>query len=307
MKSPEGRSVLTASELVRRRRASARAARRWRFAAAAGLLACAAALLLVTRSARTPAAPAARRAAPSASAQRPRPTRRTRTTREATAIAATARRMPYVSVAGHGRREIALTFDDGPGPYTRTIVRELRHRHAPATFFQVGSMIAEFPAAERALIADTQVVLGDHTETHPMLPRLSASAQYQQISDEAGMQRLHGAPSPRRFRPPYGAIDRTTEQATRRLGLLDVLWSVDSQDYMQPGVAAIVSRVMAGAHPGAIVLLHDAGGTRTQTVQALPIIIRRLRKAHYRLVTIPRLLLDDRPSAHQPPRVVGAG
>ena len=76
-----------------------------------------------------------------------------------------------------------------------------------------------------------------------------------------------------------------------------VLWSVDTDDYLQPGVSAIVQRALAGAHPGAIILMHDAGGTRTQTIEALPVIIRRLRARGFRLVTVPELLRDDPPPA----------
>jgi peptidoglycan/xylan/chitin deacetylase (PgdA/CDA1 family) len=79
--------------------------------------------------------------------------------------------------------------------------------------------------------------------------------------------------------------------------MLMVLWTIDTDDYRQPGTQTIVSRVLAGIRPGAIVLLHDAGGTRTQTVAALPKIIRALRARGYRIVTVPRLLLDNPPSA----------
>jgi peptidoglycan-N-acetylglucosamine deacetylase len=74
-----------------------------------------------------------------------------------------------------------------------------------------------------------------------------------------------------------------------------VLWSADTGDYQQPGVPVIVQRALEGAHPGAIILLHDGGGTRAQTVEALPLIIRDLRARGYRLVTVPQLLADDPP------------
>ncbi len=79
--------------------------------------------------------------------------------------------------------------------------------------------------------------------------------------------------------------------------MLMVLWSVDTSDYLQPGVGVIVHRALAGARPGAIILLHDAGGNRSETVAALPRIVRGLRARGYRLVTIPRLLLDN-PAPH---------
>jgi peptidoglycan/xylan/chitin deacetylase (PgdA/CDA1 family) len=79
-----------------------------------------------------------------------------------------------------------------------------------------------------------------------------------------------------------------------------VVWSVDASDYLKPGVAQIVQRVLAGAHPGAIVLMHDGGGDRSQTIAALPTIIRKLRARGLRLVTVPQLLLDDPPPPGEP-------
>jgi peptidoglycan/xylan/chitin deacetylase (PgdA/CDA1 family) len=235
------------------------------------------------------------------------PARPHRRRTELAAIERLARRMPYISSGGRRRRQIALTFDDGPGPYTLSVLRVLRRTHTPATFFQIGFMIHDFPQVERALLADRHVVLGDHTETHPMLTRLPANEQYGQLDDAAGMAALHHAPRPHLFRPPYGAFNDATLQATRRLHMLIVLWTVDSEDYRQPGVRTIVTRVLDGARPGAIVLLHDAGGTRTQTIQALPTIIRRLRRRRYRLVSVPRLLRDDAPRTAQPRPTGGIG
>jgi peptidoglycan/xylan/chitin deacetylase (PgdA/CDA1 family) len=83
--------------------------------------------------------------------------------------------------------------------------------------------------------------------------------------------------------------------------MLLVLWSVDPSDWRRPGVGAIVSNVLTHARPGAIVLLHDGGGNRKQTVTALPSIIDGLRRRHYDLVTVPRLILDDPPPRHQRP------
>jgi peptidoglycan/xylan/chitin deacetylase (PgdA/CDA1 family) len=78
-----------------------------------------------------------------------------------------------------------------------------------------------------------------------------------------------------------------------------VLWSVDTFDYTQPGTRQIVRRVLAGAKPGAIVLMHDGGGNRSQTLAALPAIVRGLRSKGYTLVTVPQLLLHDPPPRQQ--------
>jgi peptidoglycan/xylan/chitin deacetylase (PgdA/CDA1 family) len=226
---------------------------------------------------------------------------------ELAAIRHAQHRLHYVSVAGRRRREMALTFDDGPGPYTLGLVHELQKLKVPATFFQVGFMIPEFSDAQKALIADRSFVLGDHTENHRSLAHLPAALQYGQINDEAGMQLGHGAPWPHLFRPPYGTFDRTTRRTLNRLHMLMVLWTIDSNDWRQPGVATILRRVVSAARPGAIVLMHDAGGNRSQTLQAVPLIVRALRARHYKLVTVPTLLLDNPPPTKQPPAASGVG
>ena len=93
----------------------------------------------------------------------------------------------------------------------------------------------------------------------------------------------------------------------QRQKLLMVLWSVDTGDYQQPGTGVIVERALAGAHPGAIILMHDGGGTRTQTIEALPKIIEGLHARGYHLVTVPQLLQDDPPPEGQalPPGLAG--
>ncbi|HTC72885.1 MAG TPA: polysaccharide deacetylase family protein, partial [Solirubrobacteraceae bacterium] len=142
-------------------------------------------------------------------------------------------------------------------------------------------------------------VIGDHTQTHPEMATLSAHAQHEELFEQILHIELLGGPRPLLFRPPYGSYDATTMRQLRALHLLMVLWSVDTDDYLQPGVAVIVQRALAGAHPGAIILMHDAGGTRTQTIAALPIIVNRLRARGFHLVTVPELLRDDPPPPGQ--------
>jgi peptidoglycan/xylan/chitin deacetylase (PgdA/CDA1 family) len=129
---------------------------------------------------------------------------------------------------------------------------------------------------------------------------LSAHDQYEELFEQLARIELLGGRRPTLFRPPYGSFNATTMKELAKLHLLMVLWSVDTEDYLQPGVSVIVERALAGAHPGAIILMHDAGGTRTQTIEALPLIITKLRAEGYHLVTIPRLLLDDPPPHGEP-------
>jgi peptidoglycan/xylan/chitin deacetylase (PgdA/CDA1 family) len=219
------------------------------------------------------------------------------TAAENAAINRTLAYTPYVRIAGSQHREIALTFDDGPGPYTPQILAILQRRHVPATFFEVGVLEHYFYASTSAIVADGDAI-GDHTEKHMPMSRLSAIAQRNQLLDDALAVQRRGAHFPRLFRPPYGMWNRTTLALLRRYRMLMVLWTVDTNDYRRPGVKAIVRAALAGARPGAIILLHDAGGDRSQTVKALPRILAGLRARGYRLVTVPKLLLDN-----PPPRV----
>jgi peptidoglycan-N-acetylglucosamine deacetylase len=215
------------------------------------------------------------------------------------AVSAVLAYTPFVRAGGERARDVALTFDDGPGPYTPGVLSALERAHVPGTFFAIGKMERYFGASTIREIRDGDVV-GDHTETHPELARLSAHEQHEELFEQLARIELLGGPRPRLFRPPYGSFNATTMRELHALHLLMVLWSVDTGDYLQPGVPEIVRRVLAGARPGAIFLMHDGGGDRSQTIAALPTIIRELRARGFHLVTVPRLLLDDPPPHGQP-------
>ncbi len=205
----------------------------------------------------------------------------------------------YVQLAGQRRREVALTFDDGPSPYTIQVLRILHRFHVHATFFVVGREVASYKhlvAAEARAGND----VGDHTMSHPPLAQLSASAQSEQLGGDARLISAAGAPAPRLMRPPYGSFNTTTLQVLRAQRLLMVLWSVDTKDYARPGTSRIIYTAVSGAQPGAIILMHDGGGDRSETVAALPRIITRLRQRHFKLVTVSQLVKDDPPPRHQP-------
>jgi peptidoglycan-N-acetylglucosamine deacetylase len=195
--------------------------------------------------------------------------------------------------------EVALTFDDGPGPYTQRLLDTLNSLHVQATFFAIGVEEQYFSAGTLQELRSGDVV-GDHTETHPMMAQLSPKDQREQLLEQIYRIQLLGGPTPRLFRPPYGSFNRTTIRELHRLHMLMILWSTDTGDYALPGVNAIVQRALAGAHPGAIILMHDGGGDRSETIAALPAIIRGLRARGLQPVSIPRLLLDDPPPHGQP-------
>ncbi len=201
---------------------------------------------------------------------------------------------PAVSSGGAHGNEVALTFDDGPGPYTQQLVEVLNRLGAHATFFAIGEEERYFSAGTLIELRSGEVV-GDHSETHPMMASLAAHDQYEQLFEQIARIEILDGPRPRLFRPPYGSFNATTFRQLRRLHLLMVLWSTDTKDYTLPGVRAIVQSALAGAHPGAIILMHDAGGDRSETITALPAIIAGLRKKGLQPVTVPRLMLDDPP------------
>ena len=206
---------------------------------------------------------------------------------------------PAITAGGSKGHEVALTFDDGPGPYTEHLVEVLNGLHVQATFFAIGEEERYFSKGTLLELRSGDVV-GDHTETHPMMASLDQHDQHEELLEQIARIELLGGPRPRLFRPPYGSFDATTFRLLHRMRLLMVLWSTDTADYTLPGAQAIVQRALAGAHPGAIILMHDAGGDRSETIAALPAIIRGLRKRGLHPVTIPRLMLDDPPPPGQP-------
>jgi peptidoglycan-N-acetylglucosamine deacetylase len=212
--------------------------------------------------------------------------------RQSRAIDERLKTMPILRDGSGAGREVALTFDDGPGPYTEQILDTLLEHHAPATFFPIGIMIDEYPDVIRREVRDG-FPIGDHTEDHARMAGLPPAQQAAELLTQAAALRRLGVPFPRIFRPPFGEYDAATLDLMRRNRMLMVLWAVETGDYEQPGDEAIVQRVLEEVRPGAIILLHDGGGDRSGTVAALPGVIRELRSHDYRLVTIPQLVLDS--------------
>jgi peptidoglycan/xylan/chitin deacetylase (PgdA/CDA1 family) len=189
---------------------------------------------------------------------------------------------------GRHRREVAIGFDDGPSRETPAFVRMLERSRVPATFFMIGKLVSA-PYKDMLLreLRDGDA-LGDHTFTHADLTRTrGASAQLHQTISV--IRSLTGY-TPCVFRPPYGAYDRSVIRTARALGLATVLWNVDPSDYLQPGTGTIERRILAQVQPGSIIISHDGGGSRRQTLAAYPRVVAKLRARGYRVVTIPELL-----------------
>lgn len=195
---------------------------------------------------------------------------------------------PVAYTHGPRRKEVALSFDDGPFPLTPQFVRMLKANGAVATFFMIGEQVT--PTYRNALREELRNgdALGDHTWTHPDL--LESDEVSSQLKGTRDVIRRETGYTPCVFRPPYGDYDVSVINTARSLGLATIMWEVDPSDYTLPGVSTIEQRVLSQARPGSIILSHDGGGPRQETLDAYPYIIRELRKRGYRFVTVPELL-----------------
>jgi peptidoglycan/xylan/chitin deacetylase (PgdA/CDA1 family) len=187
-------------------------------------------------------------------------------------------------------RVVALTFDDGPARSTPAVLSVLERERVPATFFVLGSNVAGHAALLRRMLADGDAI-GDHSWDHADLAAAGPHAESELTRTNAAIERAAGY-RPCLFRAPFGATSPALVAEAGALGMLTVGWDVDPRDWSLPGPNAILHRIIASTRPGAIVLMHDGGGPREQTVAALPRVIAQLRRTGYRFVTVPQLALS---------------
>jgi peptidoglycan-N-acetylglucosamine deacetylase len=187
------------------------------------------------------------------------------------------------------RKEIALTFDDGPYPfYTPVLLHVLDRSHVPATFFIVGRSAQEFPELVTRIV-DAGDEVGNHTFNHYTLTTLSdAQIAYQIAAGGAFLEQFTGKPLSL-FRPPHGHCNAHILAIARALGYRTILWSDAANDVKDISPDVIARRVEAEASPGGIILLHSG---QYRTIEALPRIIDRLRAQGYTFVTVSKLLDD---------------
>jgi peptidoglycan/xylan/chitin deacetylase (PgdA/CDA1 family) len=183
------------------------------------------------------------------------------------------------------RRIVALTFDDGPSEYTPGFLDVLRRKHVPGTFFEIGQEMAGRESTMRRILREGDEI-GNHTMHHTEFP------SYGDIAPTTSLIASITHFRPCLFRPPGGAVDSAVIAAAGADGLRTVTWDVDPTDWSTPGTAAIYSRVVGATQPGSIVLMHDGGGDRSETLAALPSIIDTLRARGYRFETVTELLGD---------------
>jgi peptidoglycan-N-acetylglucosamine deacetylase len=189
----------------------------------------------------------------------------------------------FVTRGPRARKRIAIGFDDGPGTYTPAVLRVLRRFGSHATFFEIGQETGGRGAIMRRILNSGNEI-GNHSLHHEAYPSSGSLAETNRLIAAATGFR------PCLFRPPGGAVNGALLGRASAQRMTTVDWDVDPRDWAAPGVGAIASSVIAHARRGSIVVMHDGGGPRGQTVAALPAILSHFRHRGYRFVTVTELL-----------------
>ncbi len=254
-----------------------------------------------SQASRTSAAQAGSRTAPpSTRAATSRPAARASASRSASARSGASRSDKKLAAAGQGSaaageapmfylddgpKAIALTIDDGPSPvYTPQVLQLLARYGITATFSMVGLQVRANPALARE-VAQAGHLIANHTWSHLDLTRVSASTVNQQMSRGTGAIQDATGRRPDLFRAPYGAWSSYVLTRCAEAGQTPLGWSVDPRDWARPGTSSIVANIMKNTRTGSIILEHDGGGNRSQTVAAMKTVIPRLLDAGYRFGT----------------------
>jgi peptidoglycan-N-acetylglucosamine deacetylase len=207
----------------------------------------------------------------------------------------------YLTINHQGRGpqdDVVITFDDGPdSDWTPQILDILKAKGVKATFFMVGANMEKNPDIVRRIVDEGHTV-GVHTYTHPNIALVSEERAYLEFNATQHLLEAITGHSTILFRPPYNADTNPHDpeeiipvQLAQKLGYITVTEDVDPEDWSRPGVEAMLANVKAGRHQGgSVVLLHDAGGDREQTVEVLPKIIDYLRVRGDTIVPLPTLL-----------------
>ena len=195
-----------------------------------------------------------------------------------------------------GNKVIALTFDDGPGPYTAHLLDVLDQYGAKATFFLIGSKVSSQANVVRSIHARGHQ-LGNHSWSHPELPKLPINQIAGEIDRTNDAIKQATGVTLAILRPPYGAVNGVVLEQLRLRGMSSILWSVDTRDWADRNSDIVCSRAVAGARPGAIILMHDIHQT---SVGAVPCILSALKQQGYSFVTVQGLLGNTTPGVGYP-------
>jgi peptidoglycan-N-acetylglucosamine deacetylase len=195
---------------------------------------------------------------------------------------------PAGSITTTGSAAVALTFDDGPGGNTAQVLDLLKQYGIHATFCIIGRMISPHDAdLIRRIVAEGHT-LCNHTWTHDLNLRSRSEAQIRsemQRTNDVIHAIVPGAPI-RYFRNPGGNFSPLVVSVAASMGMQSIYWAVDPRDWSRPGTQTIINIVLSHTHEGSIVLMHDGGGDRSQTVQALQTILPNL-KSRFTLIPLP--------------------
>lgn len=196
------------------------------------------------------------------------------------------------------QKVVALTFDDGPHPKnTPRLLDMLKQRGAKATFYVVGRLVEAHPEIVRRTVQEGHEV-ANHSWSHPKLSAMSDAAVYNELKKTHDAIVAACGVAPTNFRPPYGAFtSRQQSWALKEFGYPSILWTVDPLDWRKPGPSVVAQRILAGAKPGAIILVHDL---HAQSVDAMPAVLDGLAAQGFRFVTVNELLAMDEPPAPKP-------
>jgi peptidoglycan-N-acetylglucosamine deacetylase len=186
---------------------------------------------------------------------------------------------------------VALTFDDGPGPYTTKLLGYLKDKQAPATFFMLGQQVDTYPKIAKA-VAQAGHEIGVHTWDHRSLSQLTAAQIDTELSSTVNILRTDAGVSATLLRPPYGAMNTTVKTEAKKAGLAVILWNVDTLDWKTRNTEKTVASALKDTRRGSIILLHDIHKT---SVAAVPAIIDGLRAQGYTFVTVTDLLGNPQP------------
>jgi peptidoglycan/xylan/chitin deacetylase (PgdA/CDA1 family) len=194
-------------------------------------------------------------------------------------------------VLNNNAKVIALTFDDGPSSQTTPQVLDiLKRENIKATFFVVGKTVKNHPQLMKQIVAEGHAI-GNHTWNHHYHQYNPSAAAHELETTATLIHQLTGVKTAL-FRPPAGILNNGLVSYAQQNKYAVIMWSADSKDWQSRRITVpkLINNALEDAKPGGIILLHDGGGDRSKTVQALPKLIAELKQRGYQFVTVPELL-----------------
>jgi peptidoglycan/xylan/chitin deacetylase (PgdA/CDA1 family) len=212
-------------------------------------------------------------------------------------------RGPDGSQGSTGTTSVALTFDDGPGPYTSQVLDLLDEYHVKATFCMIGRQIHAYQAVVRRMIADGMTLCNHSWDHDEKLGKHSAPSIAQNLQRTIdAIHKVSASATMAYFRNPGGNFTPGTVRVCELLGMRPLYWSEDTDDWTRPGVPAIEKTLLTRTHRDSIVLMHDGGGDRSETVTALRALLHNLSQ-RYHLIALPTArTVTVSPGKTPPPR-----